>query len=208
MLGSPGYQHHQVERKCVWSASNEFSASVRITSTLIALLLFACQPSPSFSGSGALTPSSLSRSAGPLRLSAQPASAVLNGPALASPLAAGLRRYLVLRGLTASVQPGVLYSVYIDLPPGARPAANDPRHIGSINFFAARPPDAAKGPDAAAPHNQAAEKLFFSFDLTDTVDVLKQRGQLLPRTTVTFIADGPPDQSARVVVGRLEIVDQ
>lgn len=155
-----------------------------------------------------MPPSPLARSAGPLPLSAQPTSAALNGPTLASPLAAGLRRYLILRGLTATVQPGVIYAVYIDLPPGARAAANDPRHIGSINFFSARPPDAANGADAASLQNRDGEKLFFSFDLTDTIDLLKQRGLLLPRTMVTFIADGPPDQSARVVVGRLEIVDQ
>lgn len=192
----------------MWWASNVVSACIRLGGALLALLLFACQPAPSLSGSSAVSPSPLSRSAGPLPLSAQPTSAALTGPALASPLAAGLRRYLILRGLTATAQPGVIYAVYIDLPPGAKPAANDPRHVGSINFFSARPPDAANGPDATSLQNRDGEKLFFSFDLTDTVELLKQRGLLLPRTTVTFIADGPPDQSVRVVVGRLEIVDQ
>lgn len=181
----------------------------RLGGTCLALLLFACQPSPSLSGSTDVPPSPVSRSAGPLALGAQPTTAGLVGPGLASPLAAGLRRrYLVMRGLTASEQPGVLYSVYIDLPPGTTPAANDPRRIGSVNFFAARPAGAANGPDAASRFNRDADKLFFSFDLTATVDVLRRRGLLLPRSMVTFIPDGLPQPGARVIVGGLEIVDQ
>ncbi|MFM8278414.1 MAG: hypothetical protein ACKN89_15770 [Cyanobium sp.] len=118
------------------------------------------------------------------------------------------RRYLILSGLTASSQPGVTYSVYIDLPPGVTPATNDPRRVGTVNFFAARPPGIPNSPDALSPRNPDDEKLFFSFDLTATVESLRSRGLLLPHTTVTFIPDGPPEKDARVVVGRLEIIDQ
>ena len=176
------------------------STGARLGGLALVLLLVACQPSPSLSGPTAVSPTPLSRGAGPLPLGAQPATAALVGPALASPLAAaGRRRYLILRGLTATAQPGVTYSVYIDLPAGATPAANDPRRVGTVNFFSARPPGAPKG---------AEEKLFFSFDLTDTALALERRGLLLPHTTVTFIPDGRPEQGARVVVGHLEIVDQ
>ncbi len=185
------------------------SACLRLGGLVLTLLLLACQSSPSLSGGTPVTPSPLARSAGPLSLGTQPATAALAGPALASPLAAaGHRRYLLLRGLTASAQPGVTYSVYLDLPAGVTPTANDPRWLGTVNFFAARPPGAPPGPDAPSPRNHDEERLFFSFDLTDTLAALRRGGLLLPHTTVTFIPDGRPQHGARVVVGRLEIVDQ
>ncbi|MEB3157609.1 MAG: hypothetical protein VKO26_09265 [Cyanobacteriota bacterium] len=142
-------------------------------------------------------------------MGAQPVSVSLSGAALGAPRATPeTRRHLVLRGLTASAQPGVTYSVYIDLPPGATPGADDPRRVGTVNFYAARPPGAPVAAEGPAPREDNEEKLFFSFDLTTAIASMRSRGLLLPQTTVTFIPDGRPEADALVVVGRLELVDQ
>jgi hypothetical protein len=120
----------------------------------------------------------------------------------------GRSLYLVVRGLTATEAPGVLYAVYLDLPAGTKPAANDPRQVGIIQFYNARPPGAANAPDAESPVNTDAEKVFFSFDVTPVVRALRQRGQLTPRTTLTLIPDGVPVPTAKALVGHLELVEQ
>lgn len=197
------------ERRWELLPRSRLSTGLRFGGLALTWLLLACHPSTSFSGTTALPPTPLARSAGPLSLGAQPVSVPLGGASLGSPMATPqTRRHLLLRGLTASAQPGVTYSVYIDLPPGATPAANDPRRVGTVNFYAARPPGAPVAADGPTPRETNDEKLFFSFDLTTAIASSSRRGLLLPQTTVTFIPDGRPEADARVVVGRLELVDQ
>lgn len=42
---------------------------------------------------------------------------------------------LVLRDLSAERAPGALYHLYLDLGEDEEPADDDPRHVGSLNFF-------------------------------------------------------------------------
>lgn len=57
-------------------------------------------------------------------------------------MASGRKIWLVVRQLHADIQPGVVYSLYLDLPAGsALPADSDPRLVGTINFYAAVPPN-------------------------------------------------------------------
>jgi hypothetical protein len=172
-------------------------------------LLAACQSSRS----EPMPMKILAKNAAPVTLGAGPVAAPLapTGKSLATQLDAlppGRSLYLVVRGLTATEQPGVTYSVYLDLPPGAKPAGDDPRKVGILDFFNARPPGAPNAPDAESPVNRDTEKLFFSFDITPAVRALRQRGQLADRTTLTLIPDGAPVSAAKAVIGHLELVEQ
>jgi hypothetical protein len=155
----------------------------------------------------------LAKNAAPVTLGAGPVVASLapTGKSLAAQLdalAPGRSLYLVVRGLTATEQPGVLYSVYLDLPAGARPAENDPRKVGILDFYSARPPGAPNAPDAESPINRDDEKVFFSFNITPTVRALRQRGQLTDRTTLTLVPEGAPVPASKAVIGHLELVEQ
>jgi hypothetical protein len=102
----------------------------------------------------------------------------------------GRRLHLVVRGLRAETQPGVLYHLYLDLPPGTKPSGDDPRYLGSINFFNAH----------------AGQPALFSFDVTDVVRNLRERRLLRPETTITIIPMDTPEAS--VVIGAIELVEQ
>ena len=165
------------------------------------------------SGSESMQMRNLAHSVAPVALGAGPVAVTLasSGQPLSQQLeslAPGKSLYLVVRGLTATEAPGVLYSVYLDLPAGASPTENDPHQVGIIHFFNARAPGAANEPDAESSVNTDAEKVFFSFDVTPAVRALRQRGWLQEATTLTFIPDGQPVPSARAVVGHLELIDQ
>ena len=130
-----------------------------------------------------------------------PTAVTLDGPQVASRIdALGSRRlYLILRGLRASQPPGVLYHLYLNLPQGATPAGEDPRHAGIVNFYAAQTGDAA----ATDP-----DRMFYSFDVTEVVQALRARSQLRDPLTVTFYPVGSPDPGAKAVISRLELVEQ
>jgi hypothetical protein len=156
----------------------------------------------------------LARTMAPVTLGSGPVVVPL-APAGSKSLAAGLagmpagrRLYLLVRGLTATEQPGVLYSVYLDLPVGVAPGQNDPRRVGIIQFYNARPPGAVDAPDAGSAVGADAGRVFFSFDLTPVVRDLRRRGQLTDQTTLTLIAEGSPAQAAKVEIGSLELVEQ
>lgn len=67
----------------------------------------------------------------PAGLAAADAAARLDG--LDGPDEGRLR--LVLRDLVAPEPPGTLYQLYLGLAPGEEPAEDDPRAVGSLNFF-------------------------------------------------------------------------
>jgi hypothetical protein len=182
---------------------------IRVALFGLLALLAACQSSQS----EPIAMKILARSTAPVTLGAGPTVVALApaGQSLAAHLAAlppGRSLYLLVRGLTATEQPGVLYSLYLDLPAGARPAENDPRQVGILQFYNARPPGAANGPDAESPVNTDAEKVFFSFDVTAAAQALQRHRQLTERTTLTLIPDGAPVPGAKVVVGHLDLVEQ
>ena len=110
-------------------------------------------------------------------------------------LAPGRKLFVVIRGLRAEVQPGVLYHAYLDLPSGTEPKANDPRHIGVLNFFAAAPP-APNDPD----------KVAYTFDITEAARALQAKHLLADRTTITLRPAGTP--AAKSAIARIELVEQ
>jgi hypothetical protein len=113
-------------------------------------------------------------------------------------LAARRRIVVVLRGIRAAAPPGVLFHLYFDLPAGAEPAADDPRHVGVLNFYeAVSPPGTLR---------READALFTSYDISAAVRTLAARGQLVGPTTVTFRAAGAPDPGSHPTVGRIEVV--
>jgi hypothetical protein len=155
----------------------------------------------------------LARSMAPVALGSGPvvADLVPVGRPLAAQLDSmprGHRLYLVVRGLTAEAPPGTLFSAFLDLPTGTHPGRDDPRRVGVIGFYSARRPGAANAPDAESPVNADAEKMFFSFDVTETARALRSRGLLGARTTITLIPNSAPDPAAQARIGRLELVEQ
>ncbi len=110
------------------------------------------------------------------------------------------RIYLVLRDLRAAEQPGVLYRLYLNLPPDSQPEKDDPHYVGSLNFYSAVPPESnSSGPEGG---------LFRSYDLTTLLRNLQQREPLGDRTTITIIPSRVPATNAKASIGRIEIVEQ
>jgi hypothetical protein len=118
-----------------------------------------------------------------------------NGKSLAhrvEQLAPNQRLFLTLEGLSAREPPGVVYSVYLDLPPDPAAEALSTHLVGSLNFFSV----------------VGTEKRGFrSFDITDLVGSLHKRNALKESTTVTIRPGGKPSPDAKAVVSRIEIVD-
>jgi len=112
---------------------------------------------------------------------------------------------LVLHDLRATEQPGVVYHLYLDLPPGATPEQDDPRYIGTFNFYDAIPIDAGDSDGRETPGKSSG---FFSYDISGTARTLRGRGMLSERTTVTIRAGGTPTPGAKPVIGRMELVRQ
>ena len=142
--------------------------------------------------------------AGPIELKAVPVRIGLEAanetlPALLSRLGPGQSLHLVLRDLRTAEQPGVLYHVYLDLPAGSRPGADDPHYAGSLNFY-----NAATSGGFGAPANAR----FQSFDVTEVARGLRSRGLLSERTTVTIVAGGAPVGAAKPEIGRVELAVQ
>lgn len=102
------------------------------------------------------------------------------------------RQFLVIRGLRVDVDPGVLYHVYLGLPAGAKPAAKDPRYVGTINFY-------------GVPPNASPERAFFSFDVTDAMRALRGKKDA---NTVTFYPGGQAASGAKVTIAKVEITEE
>jgi tyrosinase len=103
------------------------------------------------------------------------------------------RHYLVLNGLEANAQPGVLYHVYLGLAEGATPKPDDPHKVGIINFFDAVPIEGAHTHDVS-----------FSFDVTDALPRLK----LANEPVVTIAPANQPDAEAKPFVGSVALVSE
>lgn len=141
----------------------------------------------------------------PVRVTLEPAETAKTGErTLASrllTLAPRRRIYLVLRNLSVAEQPGVLYHLYLDLPPDAKPGRDDLHHIGALNFF-----NASESGGFGAP--VAKDSRFYSYDITNILRNLQSRGLLSDQTTLTITPSGIPAASAKPTIGRIEIVEQ
>jgi hypothetical protein len=112
-------------------------------------------------------------------------------------LGPGKHLFLILGDLRATAPPGVVYGVYLGLPPGPIPDAPDPYFVGTLNFFAVTPPAAAAQP-------------FRSYDVTGPMKTLLSIG--LPdaslAVTIVPVGAGPESSSAQPTIGRIVLVAQ
>lgn len=112
-------------------------------------------------------------------------------------LKGGRSIYLVIRGLHAEAQPGVLYNIYLDLPAGTKQRKDDPHYVGQLNFYNSAYGGSASGSD-----------FFFSYDITSVARNLRGRKLLGARTTITISPAGTPEGDAAPSIGRLELLEQ
>ena len=104
--------------------------------------------------------------------------------------------FLVLSDLHAKTAPGVIYDLYLDLPPGAAPHAGWPGYVASLNFFGA-----PQGPRADRPRR-------VSYDVTNALERLRGRRVLSRDLTLTIVPEQPPDPEAQPAIGRIDLVVQ
>ena len=108
--------------------------------------------------------------------------------------------YLVVKDLATQEQPGVVFDIYLDLPPGSAPAKDSANFVGTINFYAAARPS---GPEGAPPSG------FRSFNVTSLLQNLQKQNQLSDPTVVTVIPrSGRANPNAKPVIGKIELVTQ
>jgi hypothetical protein len=120
-------------------------------------------------------------------------------------LGAKKRLYLVLKGLEAEAQPGVLYHVYLELPKADADKKEERRHVGIINFFDAVPH--GKKADHAAKPKHMPERTY-SFDVTDLAVRLQKMGRLPDDLAITIVPAGRPAAAARPIIAEASLVEQ
>jgi hypothetical protein len=117
--------------------------------------------------------------------------------ARAAGAAASGRLILEIGGITFAAPPPVGYDVYVGLPPGAAPRANDVRHVGSLTFYG------LSGKRATGDAHQTGQLI----DITAAARAAGGRAGV----DVTFVpfalvdAPGAPKPSTDVVIGRIEV---
>ena len=109
------------------------------------------------------------------------------------------RVFLVLKNVRAKAQPGVIYHVYLDLPPGTTGQAAQRHYIGPLNFF-----DAVPQRGHAAHFTGRTSK----FDVTDIAARLRSAGKLSASPSVTIAPAGQPAAAAEPVIGEISLVEQ
>jgi len=118
----------------------------------------------------------------------------------------GGRVYLIARQLKAKAQPGVVYQLYLDLPPNPTPQQKIDRYVGAINFFGSANHGDAHG--GAPVHGEAAPfpDKFVSYDITGKARALAASGALASEPVLTIIPRGQPDAAAEPVIGQIELL--
>jgi tyrosinase len=136
----------------------------------------------------------------PVQVPLAPASQVSSVAVGVAKLAPGRKIHLVASGLATKVQPGVLYSLYLDLPENPTKQQLADHRVGTINFFGVQ----HGGHGAAAMGRQR----FISFDVTGKVRALGRSKTLTDKPVLTIIPEGEPAASAQPVLGKVELVAQ
>lgn len=167
------------------------------------------QPTPLISMLEAASVPATLRATG-VQLGATPSRAVLTSevdqPAafnenVANVTGGGGRLHLVLQGLMAASQPGVLYGVHLNLPENATAADMENSRVGYIQFFES----VAHAADDGA---VASEGKFFGFDITQVAERLGDAGTLGTEPAVTIRPQGVPDQAAQAMVGEILLIEE
>jgi tyrosinase len=159
---------------------------------------------PKFKVRAKLTADHLALSSKPVRAVLEPVSEENEKPAslasLVESLPRGKKLYVVFKDFRTNLQPGVLYTAYLNLPEGAKPEVAREHAIGIINFFNAT---VASDP-AQAPKSDR----FASFDITDRAKKLSAAGKLRDKPEVTLIPAGAPAADAKPIIGEVTLVEQ
>jgi hypothetical protein len=115
---------------------------------LAALVVSGCgataQPAAPMSDQIVAAASGVKLAAGNTRVQLLPNSGAGNLRGRLGALAEQRTLFLVLDDLGAAQQPGIIYEIYLGLPSGATPSADDPHYVGTLNFFAVAPPNTAR----------------------------------------------------------------
>ena len=111
----------------------------------------------------------------------------------------GRRIYLVLRNYRTNVQPGILYHVYLSLPPGTRGAAAQRHYVGPLSFF-----DAVPVPGHAGQFGGKTRR----FDVTALAQRLRAAGLLDDNPSVTIAPAGEPASAAQPVIGEIAFIEE
>jgi hypothetical protein len=139
--------------------------------------------------------------AGPVALAAE----TTRVPLVPSAAAGGLRQqlaglgqqlFLVLDDLQASEQPGIIYEIYLGLPPGAAPATDDRHFVGTLNFFAVAPPNTSRRSR--------------SYNVTALIPLLLSQGLSDDNLAVTIVGrvQSQPPAAVHPTVGSIALVAQ
>jgi hypothetical protein len=102
------------------------------------------------------------------------------------------RRVLLLRGVTANRQPGILFQIYLGTAAVEGLTERDPRFVGTFNAFRAR---------ASAPPAGSADEIFESWDVTSVFSRVRTLALLI-------VPMGTPEADARVTIRRVELTAQ
>ena len=124
-----------------------------------------------------------------------PKAAVAATPLIPAPKP-GQKVFVVLDDLTTEIQPGVIYSIYLEAPTGS--GAPQPYLIGSLNFFSAMP----------AMGGMKMGHRARSFDITALATQLANQGRLQANPSITFVPVGRPAASAAPLIGSISVAIQ
>jgi tyrosinase len=108
----------------------------------------------------------------------------------------GQKVFVVLDDLTTEIQPGVIYSIYLEAPRSS--GAPQPFLIGSLNFFSAMPSMGGMRMGHRAR----------SFDITALATQLAAQGRLQANPAITFVPIGKPATSAAPLIGSVSVAIQ
>jgi hypothetical protein len=115
-------------------------------------------------------------------------------------LALDRKLYLVVRDFQTKTQPGVTYSIYVDLPSDASPEVAAKHLAGTVNFFNA---NVAQDSGRSVKSDRSRR-----FDITSILKSLSSAGTLGNDLTVTAVPNGIPDQGAKPRIGELMLIEQ
>jgi hypothetical protein len=135
----------------------------------------------------------IGRTDGTLSIGPQGARASLPlGPLPPARLAASRGRatqyYLELSDIEGTVNPGVVYGVYVDLPVDAGDAEREQRRVGLVSFFGVEHSTSA---GSAAP-----QQLRYNFDITELMEAQRAHGDPTELQVVLLPIEGMEDDSA------------
>jgi tyrosinase len=114
-------------------------------------------------------------------------------------LRSGMKLHLVLLGLGTDAQPGVLYGVYLDLPPHATPEQKRMHSVGVLNFFN------FIGHESEEAKN-SADRRAVSLDVTEVAKRLQREGKLRDKPVITIAPIGKP-KAAKPIVSEIHLTE-